>query len=160
MTSRYRLVEDGVELEMRPEEIALLSELPAMLTQVGDPATDAGAVRLNPPVYLGDPEADAEWRRLAGSELDSARRADRTTFQTVLDEVATDDASTTVVTLDQARAVLRVVNEARLVLGARWQVDGPEDYDALTPEAEAVMGFLGWIVTDLSETLGKSLDRR
>lgn len=156
----FRLVPTGVEVRFSLEETAFLSDLPRVLARLGETADDPGAARLNPPAYLGDPEAEAEWRRFAGGELDAARRADRSSFETVMATVAeADEEAPVVMSLEEAGAFMRVANEVRLVLGARWGIDVPEDFDDLRPEASAVLSFLGWIVEELAAVLGSALDR-
>jgi len=168
MARHFRLVPEGVEVRFTPGEARLLADLPHVLAGLGAEAEDPGAARLNPPVYLGDPEADAEWRRLAGSELNSARRADRSAFEMVVDAVlehvddrdpAEEEPESVVISEEEAGAFLRVVNEVRLVLGARWGIDGPDDFEHLRPEAGEVLSYLGWLVTEIAEVLGAALDR-
>lgn len=161
MDRYFRLVDDGVEATFASHEVAFLADLPRVLAGLGDPGDDPGAARLNPPVYLGDPESDEEWRRFAGGELDSARRADRSAFEMVVEALAEQEADPAVVVIsdEEAGAVMRVANEVRLVLGARWKIDGPDDYDRLRPEAGAVLAFLGWVVSELAGVLGQALDR-
>lgn len=168
----FWIVPGGVAVRFRPEETQLLTDLLRLLAGTGDPAEDPGSARLHPPVYLGDREADAEWRRLAGAELSAARRADRSVFELVIESAASaatpadedesdeEPAAHIVIPVAEAEAVLRVVNDARLVLGARWGIDGPDDYDRLRPEASAVLNFLGWIVSDLSTLLRRHLQER
>lgn len=159
----FRLVDDVVEATFAPHEVAFLADLPRVLADLGDPGEDPGAARLNPPAYLGDREAEDEWRRFAGGELDASRRADRSSFEMVVSTLADEgdaEAATIAMSVEEAGAFMRVVNEVRLVLGARWGVDGPDDYERLRPEAGAVLSFLGWIVSELAGVLGQLLDRR
>lgn len=168
INSHFAVVPDGIELRLTDVEVTFLTDLPRLLAGLGPAETDPGAARLSPPVYLGDPEADAEWRRLAGTELEASRRADRSAFQAVLQAVAGSlpksarsepegSVGTAVISRTEADAVLRVVNESRLVLGARWGVETTEDYDDLRPEASEVLSFLGWLVSDLAEVLEETL---
>ena len=163
--SRFDLVDDGVEMRANGTEVRLLRDAVVLLESLGTPDDDPGAARLSPPVYLGDPEADAEWRRLAGSELDSSRRSDRSAFDLVLDALAEggaegDKIGATIISDLEAAAFMRVVNEVRLVLAARWGVDTAEDFARLRPEADDVLVFLGWLVSDLADSLGEVLDTR
>jgi hypothetical protein len=161
MDRYFRLVDNGVEATFASHEVAFLSDLPRVLARLGDPGDDPGAARLNPPVYLGDPESEEEWRRFAGGELEASRRADRSAFEMVVDALAEQDADPAAVVIsdEEAGAFMRVANEVRLVLGARWGIDGPDDYDRLRSEAGAVLGFLGWVVSEMAEVLGQALDR-
>jgi hypothetical protein len=158
MSAHFRLAGDGVEVRLGSEEVFLLGEVTRLLVGLGDPASDPGAARLSPPVYLDDPEADAEWRRLAGSELDQARRADRSAVETILETLRSEPGSVTV-SIPEANAMMRVFNDARLALGARWGIDEPEDYEKLRPEAEEVLSFLGWVVSELAIVLGGALQQ-
>lgn len=157
MTTHFEPVDDGIEVRFEDEEIRVLADLPRVLAGLGDPATDPGAARLSPKAYPEDEEADEEWRRYAGGELETARSADRSAFQMVV-EAAADGP--TVISVEEAAAFLRVVNEVRLVLGARWGVERAEDYEELRPEARQVLGQLGWLIEDLSEVLRARMDDR
>lgn len=159
MPEHFRLVPEGVEVDFRPEESILVSDVLSVLGRLGDPSEDPGAARLAPPVYLDDPEADAEWRRLAGAELSAARRADRSALEMVLEAVDTAQGGEVIVSVAEAEAMMRVLNEARLVLAARWGVDTPDAYDDLRPEASNVLSFLGWLVSELAIVLGGGLGR-
>lgn len=162
MADTFRLVDDGVEVEFSPAEATLLHDVLTVLSRLGDPSEDAGAARLRPPVYLDDPEADAEWQRLAGTELTSARRADRSALEMVLEAVDSAhaaDESTVVVSVPEAEAMMRVLNDVRLVLAARWGVDTPAGYDHLRSEAADILSFLGWLVSELAIVLGGGLGR-
>ncbi len=167
MAHHFNLVRDGIEARFTPGEARFLADLPQVLGSLGDAADDPGAARLNPPVYLGDPDAEAEWRRFAGAELSTARRADRSAFELVVEELLAGEGDPddeveprpVVISTEEAAAFLRVVNEVRLVLGARWGIDGPDDYERLRPEAEEVLSYLGWLVTEAAEVLGAGLDR-
>lgn len=163
--SRFELVGDGVEVRANGIEVRFLGDAVVLLEGVGNPENDPGAARLSPPVYLGDPESDAEWRRLAGGELNSSRRADRSAFELVLGALEEGGADgeamgSAVITELETAAFMRVINEVRLVLAARWGVDTEEDFARLRPEADQVLGFLGWLITDLAEVLSEVLDAR
>lgn len=160
MAEHFRLVADGFEVSLSPEEVVFFGDLLRLLGGLGHKEDDPGAARLDPPVYLGDPEADAEWKRFARTELDTARTADRSSLEMVLDALSAAHARgehSVVVSFEEANAMLRVVNEARLVLGARWGIDTADDYERLRPEASEIMDYLGWIVSDLAITLSGAI---
>lgn len=161
MPEHFRLVPEGVEVDFSPEESILVSDVLSVLGRLGDPSEDPGAARLAPPVYMDDPDADAEWRRLAGAELNAARRADRSALEMVLEAVDTahTEGGGVIVSVAEAEAMMRVLNEARLVLAARWGVDTSDAYDDLRPEASNVLSFLGWLVSELAIVLGGGLGR-
>lgn len=154
MSDRFARVPDGVEVALEPGEVGFLSDVLGVLAGLGDPADDAGAARLSPPVYIDDPDADDEWRRFAGGELISARRADRSSFELVVQSASDGPA---VMSLEEASAFMRVLNEVRLVLAARWGIERADDYDVLRPEASDALAYLGWLVAELAELLGAHL---
>jgi hypothetical protein len=155
----FRLVGDGVAVDLAPEESIFLGDVLAVLARVGDPGEDPGAARLQTPAYLDDPAADSEWRRLAGSELNAARRADRSALEMVLEAIDTARAEgeTPVISVAEAEAMMRVLNDVRLVLAARWGVDSADSYDDIRPEASDILSFLGWLVSELAIVLGGGL---
>ena len=172
MNSHFAFVDGDIEVRLSPTEVAFLSDVPQVLGGLGDPTDDPGAARLSPPVYLDDPEAESEWRRLSDSELEASRRADRAAFETVISSVALagkgddvddgangeDSVGTALISRTEADAFIRVVNEVRLVLGSRWGIDTADDYEDLRPEAADVLSFLGWLVSDMAEVLEEALD--
>jgi hypothetical protein len=102
-------------------------------------------------VYLDDPDASQEWWRLMGPDLDASRRADRAVFQRVVsgDQTSLDD--------EEANSVLRVLNLARLALGARFGIDVEEDHDRLPEDSRQVLDYLGWIQEELTIELMRAL---
>jgi hypothetical protein len=58
---------------------------------------------------------------------------------------------------EEADAMLRVLNEARLVLGARFGVEVEADHDELPEDSRQVMDYLGWIQEQLTVELMRSL---
>jgi len=150
--SHFHMTSDGIDVELSPEERMFLGDVLPLLAGIGAPGSDPAADRLNVPVYLDDPDANAEWWRLMGQDLEAARRADRSVFSKML-------SADGPVTLDgeEADAVLRVLNEARLALGARLGIDVEADHDELPEESRQVMDYLGWIQEELTVELMRSL---
>jgi uncharacterized protein DUF2017 len=109
--------------------------------------------RLFPPAHAEDPDAEAEYRRLVGSQLDAGRQR----------AVATVEATLARETLsaDEAEAWLRVLNDLRLVLGTRLDVTEEMDFDLdpNDPEAAelAVYAYLSWLQEQLVEALAAGL---
>ena len=58
---------------------------------------------------------------------------------------------------DEADAFLRVLNEGRLALGARFGLEVEEDHDELPEEQRDIMDYLGWLLEDLTSELSRSL---
>lgn len=150
--SRFRTTEQGIEMALSPEEKMFLGDVLPLLAGIGARGTDPAAERLNVPVYLDDPDANEEWWRLMGKDLESSRQADRAVFDKV---VSGDDP--VVLGSDDAGAVLRVLNETRLALGARFGVDVEADHDELPEDSRQVMDYLGWIQEELTVELMRAL---
>ena len=150
--SRFKATRNGIRVTLTPQERIFLGDVLPMLAGVGSPGSDPAADRLHVPVYLDDPEANDEWWRLMGQELDAARQADRAALRKVLDEYGT-------LTLDDAEAnsLLRVINEARLALGARFGLEVESDHDELPEDRRQVLDYLGWLLEELTTELSKSL---
>lgn len=150
--SHFETVDGTIEVRLSPEERAFLGDVLPLLAGIGAPGADPAADRLQVPVYLDDPDANAEWWRLMGSELEAGRRADRAVFERTVSShqpIALSDA--------EADAVLRVLNEARLALGARFGIDVEDDHDDLPEDSRQVLDYLGWIQEELTLELMKAL---
>lgn len=150
--SHFRSTESGIEVLLSADERTFLGDVLPMLAAIGSPGTDPAADRLRVPVYPGDPEADQEWWRLMGEELDAARRSDRAVFARMVESTEPLE-----LTIDEGDAVTRVLNEARLALGARLGIEVEDDYGRLSEEGRAVLGFLGWLQEELVDELSRSL---
>ncbi len=114
---RFRATDAGVTAHISAAEAAVLARLPELLATAGDPDDDPGAARLSPHAYPDDPEADAEFARLAGADLARARTADRSRFATSV------RPGKVRLTPDEAEAWLRVLAETRLLLAARAGIE-------------------------------------
>lgn len=150
--THFRTTGDGIEVTLSSEERMFLGDVLPLLAGIGAQGTDPAADRLNVPVYLDDPDANQEWWRLMGQDLESARRADRAIFRKTVssdDPVVLDD--------EEADAVLRVLNEARLALGARFGIDVEADHDELPEDSRQVIDYLGWIQEELTVELMRTL---
>jgi hypothetical protein len=137
---------------MSPEERMFLGDVLPLLAGIGARGSDPAADRLMVPVYLNDPEANEEWWRLMGQDLDAARQADRAVFS----RMVTGEAPV-VLDLEEADAVLRVLNEVRLALGARLGIEVAADHSELAEESRQVMDYLGWIQEELTVELTRAL---
>lgn len=150
--SRFQSTADGIEVELTSEERLFLGDVLPLLAGIGAQGDDPAADRLNVPVYLDDADANEEWWRLMGQDLEAGRRSDRAVFKKIVESegpVVVDD--------EEADAMLRVLNEARLVLGARFGVEVEADHDDLPEDSRQVMDYLGWIQEQLTVELMRSL---
>lgn len=148
----FRSTAGGIAVEMSPEERMFLGDVLPLLAGIGAQGSDPAADRLTVPVYLNDPEANEEWWRLMGQDLDAARQADRAVFS----KMVTGEAPV-VLDLEEADAVLRVLNEVRLALGARLGIEVAADHEDLAEESRQVMDYLAWIQEDLTVELTRAL---
>lgn len=148
------------------EQLAvLLGELPTPSTSdplaelvgpVGpvEPPADPALRRLFPDGYRDDPAAAEEFRRFTQANLRAGKQADLAVVRRTLEEAARGGA----LTLD-AQALdswLRVLTDARLVLGVRLGIETEEDAEAL---AERTVGDeAARAAAELFEWLGIVLD--
>ena len=106
---------DGVRITLPEGLVEFLADVPKALDLVGSTEGDPAESRMRVSVYPSDPEADREYWRWTGEELDGSRTADRSAFSTLLEE-AVDGVEASV---GEAHAFLRVLVEIRLALAAR-----------------------------------------
>lgn len=150
--SHFQATDEGIRVALSPEERLFLGDVLPLLAEIGAPGSDPAADRLHVPVYLDDREANDEWWRLMGQDLEAARQADRNVFQNV---VSSDEPVT--LDVEDADAMLRVLNQARLALGARFGIDVESDHDELPDDSRQVMDYLGWIQEELTVELTRAL---
>jgi Domain of unknown function (DUF2017) len=144
-----------IGLELSRDERALLAglagELRAQLD--GEPGGDPSLRRLFPPAY--EDEADERaFRELAGDSLLDGRRAAL--------ELLAETVDHKTLSAEEADAWVRALNDLRLVLGTRLDVQEdtfasdlrPDDPDA---PALAVYGYLSWVQEQLVEALSEIL---
>jgi hypothetical protein len=145
-----RTEDGGVELRLRREErellLGLTTELRALLAS--SPG-DESLRRLFPPAYDDDADERA-YRELTGDSLLEGRREAL--------ELLASTAERERLTADEADAWLRALNDLRLVLGTRLDVQ--EDTFAEEPDltgprghALAVYGYLSWLQEQLVAAL-------
>jgi Domain of unknown function (DUF2017) len=150
---RFKSSRDGgIDVDLTEDEKAFLSGVLDLLAGIPAAGDEPASRRLRVPVYLDDPESNEEWWRLMEGELHAARNADRRVFEHVLTENGRHHLS-----YEEADAFLRVLNEGRLALGARFGLEVEEDHDRLPEEQRDIMDYLGWLLEDLTAELTRSL---
>jgi hypothetical protein len=152
MARRFKSTRGGIDVDLTDDERAFLADVLDLLAGIPDVSDDPASQRLRVPVYLDDPEANEEWWRLMEGELTAARHADRHVFQRALANEGRLHLSN-----EEADAFLRVLNEGRLALGARFRLEVEEDHDRLPEEQRDIMDYLGWLLEDLTAELSRSL---
>jgi hypothetical protein len=150
--ARFRADSGSVIVTLSRDERRFLSQVLDLLADVGKIEDDPAEARLAVPVYLDNPEANDEWWRLMGEELDISRRSDRDLYR----RVTTKDGPT-MLDENEADAFLRVLNEGRLAFAARIGLEVEDDHDWL-PELEMqALDYLGWVLEELTAELSKGL---
>jgi len=130
-----------IELKLSRDERTLLASLAAELrAQLDGDTRDPSLRRLFPPAYDDDAEERA-YRELTGGSLLDGRRA---ALELVAETVDRDRLSA-----EEADAWLRALNDLRLVLGTRLDVQEDTLASDLRPDdanapALAVYGWLSW----------------
>jgi len=139
------------QVDLGAEERALLRELPAQLRDAL--AADKGDValrRLFPPAYANDPDAEADYRRLVGVELEEAK------VQAL--ETMSKTAESTQLSEEEMEAWLKALNYLRLWLGTL--LDVTEDDTGEGPEGpphilyHVLTGLQSLVIDALSGELG------
>jgi hypothetical protein len=133
----------GIRLRLPDDERELLELLCEELRGRVDEEPDHPDLRrLFPRAHADDPEAEAAYRALVGSQLDVGRERAIATVQGTL---GNDTLST-----DEAESWLRVLNDLRLVLGTRLDVSEETDLDVDPGDPDAgaygLYGYLGWLL--------------
>ncbi len=144
----------GVRVRLSTADVGVLGRIPALLDTLGDPADDPAAARLAPGAYPDDAAADAEFRRLADTELARGRSDDRAGL---LESLAPGDVD---LDAEQAAAWLRVINETRLLLAARLGIeDDGWSYRRLGRSSRAaLLYYLSWAQESLLAALEPGLE--
>jgi len=137
----------GIELHLGAEERQLLGGLVAEMRELLQ--TDAPSLRrLYPTAYPDDPEREAEYQILARAELADHRQQAMDAMEESLDAKVLDP--------DQVTAWVKAINQIRLVLGTRLDVDEDEpDFDPDAPDApaRAVYAYLALLLDQFVDAL-------
>ena len=137
---------DGrVQLRFSPEERALLAAVASDLrAQLEDEFDDPSFRRLFPPAY-DDAEHEKAYRNLAGDELLDGRREAL--------ELLAATARNDYLSPAEADAWLRALNDLRLVLGTRLDVQEDTLIDRPQSPELALYGYLSWVQEQLVAAL-------
>ena len=140
-----RTPEGDVLVHLSPEERSLLLGLAGELrAQLEDESGDPSLRRLFPPAY-DDADDERGYRELAGDELLSGRR------QAL--ELLAATARSDRLSAEEADAWLRALNDLRLVLGTRLDVQEDMLLDAPQTPDLALYGYLSWLQEQLVAAL-------
>jgi hypothetical protein len=142
----------AVLVRLSPEERSLLLGLAAELRSLLEGASgDPSLRRLFPPAYE-DEQDERAYRDLTGGELLDGRREAL--------ELLAATAEKDRLSAEEADAWLRALNDLRLVLGTRLDVqEGTLLDDPRTPEL-AIYGYLSWLQEQLVAALSSGFPKR
>jgi Domain of unknown function (DUF2017) len=149
VTRLFVAVGDHITADLSVEDKALLVQIPDLIESVEDGVGDPAFRVLNRDAHREDAEASAEFADLIRSERDRDRAAD-------LDALVGLTSDEPVLTRENAHAILRGINAARLTLAARsgafeegaaWELRVAED------PALAAVAWLGYVQSDLIAAL-------
>jgi hypothetical protein len=132
----------------------LLRSIPEELRELLGSRRDPAVRRLFPPGHPDDPIRNAEFEELVGDELLAGRLRALEVLEQTVDARRLEE--------EQLSAWLGAINDVRLVLGTRLDVDEDLDLgairegDPLAP-SYAVYGYLGWLVEEVVEAMTSGL---
>ena len=138
----------GIELQLGAEERQLLGGLVAEMRELLRTDDDPSIRRLYPTAYPDDPEREAEYQLLARTELVDHRQQVLDAMEASLGAKLLDD--------DQVNAWVQGINQIRLVLGTRLDVDEDEpEFDPEAPDApaRAVYAYLAMLLDQFVDAL-------
>ncbi|HUY86777.1 MAG TPA: DUF2017 family protein [Acidimicrobiales bacterium] len=142
-------------VRLSPHEKSVLASLPGQaqaLATGGDPST----IRLFPPAYVEDTNAEAEYVTLMrGDLMDGCVEALETFRKTISSETISEE---------EALQWLRAVNSIRLIIGTKINVqEGEQGPDPETVTAEdtrsqgmLLYGYLTWLEQELIDAISES----
>ena len=145
-------LDDGAKTVMR----SLLGQLRTMLTTDAPSAQDDWALRrLFPVAYPDDDELEEQYQQMVGNELLQSRLASVDLMEATLDEQVLEE--------EELLRWMAALNDLRLVLGTKLDVDEDIDFSDLHPEdpdapALAAYGFLGLMLEYIIDALGPPKD--
>jgi len=142
------------ELRIPSQEREILAALPSRLRELlgsDDPAVG----RLFPPAYEDDPARQADYENLVRGDLTAQRLRSLETMEETLRSDRLDE--------DQVAAWLGALNDLRLVLGTKLDVDEDMDPDDVSETDEqapayALYYYLGWLEEQIVAELAAGLD--
>jgi len=151
-----RRTSDGAfEWQLGRNEREVLAHVAANLRAVlaaETPASDPSLQRLFPPARTDDPLAELEYEQRAGGEL----------LATKLEQLDVLERSVTARMLseDDVLACMRAVNDLRLVLGSRLDVQEDSDpsefeRDPETSSTFQLYAYLSWMLESMLDALGE-----
>lgn len=149
--------DNGIELSLDEQEAGILRELAKemrLLLEADIPPNDDVLQRLFPRAYE-DEEQQRSYEELIGGELHAAKRE---ALRTVTDALGAAGPSQAELSESDADEWLRFLNDVRLAIGTRLEVDEEKmekGFDPNDPQGPAlsVLHWLGWLQGSMLEEL-------
>jgi len=136
---------DRIAVQLSVEDKALLAQIPELLASVGQGRGDLAYPVLNRIAYVTDLDAEIEFTELVRPQLERDRQSDLESLLLLVEPSPT-------ISSDEAMAVLRAMNAARLTLAARSNAFGDDvGWEARISQdsALAAVAWLGYLQSDL-----------
>lgn len=158
-----RLPDGGVQIRLSSRERELLRSLPDQVRPLltGDAEAPEIQARLFPRAY-DDPEAEAEYQRLAAETISAERIAAIEAFAETLEGGETGWLTWQVqLSAEQADAWLSALNDTRLTLAMLVGIRSEEDWEQGPDESDpssVALWYLGWLQEQLLGVLTGGLE--
>ncbi len=141
--------DSAIVVTLSERDRVLISQIPKLLATVQPDAQDRGFEVLHRDAYRDDSAASHEFAELTAADTESMRNADRRV-------VASVGEGRSQLSRDEAVALLRSMNEARLVMAARSGAfdEGPDWEDRIEVDPTlAAVAWLGYVQGELITAL-------
>ena len=142
------------ELDIPGPERDVLRSLPGQLRELLTSDDELALTRLFPPAHPSDEELNAEYRDLVHDELVRERLFAAGVMEASVDAKRLDE--------EQMLAWMSAVNDLRLVLGTRLDIEEDTDFEAIDQEdprapAYALYAYLTFLQSQIVDALSESL---
>lgn len=147
----FPVVDSTIRAALSVEDKALLVQIPDLMESVDPGGDDPAHAVLNRDAYRQDDQASQEYASMVRSQ----RQRDLGKDLDVLIELTSVDP---VLTVDDARAVLRAINAARLTLAARsgaFEEGSSWEHRVSEDPALAAVAWLGYVQSELIAAITK-----
>ncbi len=143
------------ELDIPPHERDVLRSLPGQLRELLNDGDDKALKRLFPPAHPSDEDLNQQYRELVHDELVRERLWAAGVMEASVDAKRLDE--------EQMRAWLSALNDLRLVLGTRLDIEEDTDFEAIDaddPQAPvyALYAYLTFLQSQVIDALSEALE--
>lgn len=160
--SGFRAHRDGASARFNADEAGLLgslaTQLAALVAERGDPGDDPVLSRLLPDAYRDDEEKTAEFRRFTEEELSDEKVRNALALAEAVELPAKSKSVKVELDAVQAFAWLRALNDIRLALAVRLEIDNDGKSHDDDEEPSFNLAVYYWLGA-LQESLVLAVDR-